>query len=119
MQTFTLGVTRSLASNVTLDVRYIGTRGVKIHSGFNINDADFRNKVQPEYPELAKQQGIQGTAVVMVTISASGALVSAKIYQSSGNPLLDNAALRAARASTFKPPSLQSDYLIDYVFQLD
>lgn len=85
----------------------------------NVTDADFRSKVQPEYPELAKQQGIQGTAVVMVTISASGALVSAKIYQSSGNPLLDNAALKAARASTFKPPSYQSDYLIDYVFQLD
>jgi TonB family protein len=53
-----------------------------------------------------------------VTISPSGTLVAAKIYQSSGSPLLDNAALKAARASTFKPPSQQSDYLIDYVFQL-
>jgi hypothetical protein len=44
VQNFTLGVTRSLASNLTLDVRYIGTRGVKLHSqGFNLNDADFRN----------------------------------------------------------------------------
>jgi hypothetical protein len=41
VQTFSLGVTRSLASNVTLDVRYSGTRGVKLHSqGYNLNDAD-------------------------------------------------------------------------------
>src|SRR5437867_1088532 len=43
VQTFTLGVTRSLASNLTLDVRYVGTRGVKLHSTFNLNDADFRH----------------------------------------------------------------------------
>jgi hypothetical protein len=42
VQTFTFGVTRSLASNMTLDVRYIGTRGVKLHGSFNLNDADFR-----------------------------------------------------------------------------
>jgi hypothetical protein len=44
VQTFTLGVTRSLASRLTLDVRYMGTRGVKLHSqGYNLNDADIRN----------------------------------------------------------------------------
>jgi hypothetical protein len=43
VQNFNLGVTRSLASNVTLDVRYIGTRGVKLHGSYNLNDADFRN----------------------------------------------------------------------------
>src|SRR5439155_20171100 len=30
VHTITLGVTRSPASNLTLDVRYIGTRGVKL-----------------------------------------------------------------------------------------
>jgi hypothetical protein len=43
VQTFTLGVARSLASNLTLDVRYVGTRGIKLHSGMNLNDVDFRN----------------------------------------------------------------------------
>jgi TonB family protein len=82
-------------------------------------DSDFKNRVIPEYPELVKEQGIQGTAVVEVTIAPSGALLSAKIYQSSGNPLLDNAALKAARASTFKQATYQNDYLIDYVFQIE
>jgi hypothetical protein len=43
VQTMTLGVTRSITSNITLDVRYIGTRGVKLHGSYNLNDADFRN----------------------------------------------------------------------------
>src|SRR6185436_13048597 len=43
VQTFTLGVTRSLASRLTLDVRYIGTRGIKLHSTMNLNESDFRN----------------------------------------------------------------------------
>ena len=54
-----------------------------------------------------------------MAIGTSGQLVAVKIYQSSGNALLDNAALRAARASTFRPPSVQSDYLLEYVFQLE
>jgi hypothetical protein len=43
VQTFTLGVTRSLSSNLTVDVKYVGTRGIKLHSTINLNDADFRN----------------------------------------------------------------------------
>ena len=42
VQTFTLGVTRSLPSNLILDVRYVGTRGVKLHSTLNYNEPDFR-----------------------------------------------------------------------------
>src|SRR5206468_12028717 len=40
---FTFGVTRSLASNVILEMRYAGTRGVRLHSTMNINEADFTN----------------------------------------------------------------------------
>jgi len=38
VQNFTLSVTRDITRNVTLDVRYIGTRGVKLYSDlFNLN----------------------------------------------------------------------------------
>jgi hypothetical protein len=58
VQNFTLGVTRSLASNLTLDVRYIGTRGVKLHSqGFNLNDADFRNNGLFQALEITRAGG--------------------------------------------------------------
>jgi hypothetical protein len=43
VQTFTLGVTRSLPGNLILDVKYLGTRGVKLHSSINYNEPDFRN----------------------------------------------------------------------------
>src|SRR6058998_533438 len=43
VETFTLGITRSLTSNLTLDVRYLGDRGMKLHSSMNLNEADFRN----------------------------------------------------------------------------
>jgi len=42
VQNFTLGVTRALTSKVTLDVRYIGTRGVKLAGSYNLNDAEIR-----------------------------------------------------------------------------
>jgi hypothetical protein len=42
VQTFTLGVTRSLPANMIFDVRYMGTRGVKLHSTLNYNEPDFR-----------------------------------------------------------------------------
>src|SRR3989442_7457760 len=43
VETFTLGITRSLTSNLTLDVRYLGDRRMKLHSSLNLNEADFRN----------------------------------------------------------------------------
>src|SRR6266704_3311310 len=43
VETFTLGMTRALTSNLTLDVRYLGNRGLKLHSSMNLNEADFRN----------------------------------------------------------------------------
>jgi hypothetical protein len=42
VQTFTLGVTRSLPGNMILDVKYLGTRGVKLHSSINFNEPDFQ-----------------------------------------------------------------------------
>ncbi|HZI50275.1 MAG TPA: hypothetical protein VFE29_00505, partial [Terriglobia bacterium] len=42
VQTFTFGVTRSLPANLILDMRYVGTRGVKLHSTLNYNEPDFR-----------------------------------------------------------------------------
>jgi hypothetical protein len=40
--TTTLGVTRSLPGQLILDMRYVATRGVKLHSTLNYNEPDFR-----------------------------------------------------------------------------
>ena len=40
IQNLTLSVTRNLSKNVTLDVRYIGTRGLKLNGNYNLNAPD-------------------------------------------------------------------------------
>jgi len=59
------------------------------------------NAVQPQTPPIAQQQGITGEVTVVVTLDAQSQLVSAAISQSP-SALLDNAALAAARASTYQ-----------------
>lgn len=89
-----------------------------------ITDSQFIHQVQPDYPEMAKNQQIQGDVTVRVTIGPQGQVIAAVISSSSGNALLDNVALKAARDSTYKPPMVngvasQRDYLIIYTFRLD
>jgi protein TonB len=67
-------------------------------------DAQATNAVTPDYPEEAREAGMgEAQATVVVTISPSGSLVSATIGQSTGNTAMDNAAVAAARQSTYAP----------------
>ena len=86
-------------------------------------DARFVSQVQPIYPEIPKSQGIQGTAVVLVTVGPDGNVISLSIGQSTGNRLLDAAALEAARSSKFQAPEVDGHpatetYRIVYTFAL-
>jgi protein TonB len=86
-------------------------------------EAAFTLRVQPDYPQIAQDQGIQGTAIVLVTIGVDGTLVSATIDKSSGNALLDQAALKAAHESRFRPylvngKPVEQQYTIVYEFTL-
>jgi protein TonB len=65
-------------------------------------DAVATNKVEPDYPEMARQQGAVGTTTVRVTLSTSGAVTNAVVHKSSGNAQLDAAAVRAARSSSYR-----------------
>jgi TonB family protein len=57
--------------------------------------------VSPNYPEPV-HRGIQGVAQVLVTLNPGGSLADAKLFQSSGEINFDNAALRAARESSYE-----------------
>jgi protein TonB len=86
-------------------------------------DARFVSQVQPIYPEISKSQGIQGTATVLVTVGPDGNVISLSIGQSTGNRLLDAAALEAARSSKFQAPEVDGHpatqtYRIVYTFAL-
>jgi TonB family protein len=57
---------------------------------------------QPATPPIAQQQGIVGDVVVRVTLDGSGSVTATQIV-SSPSAVLNNAALTAARASTYQP----------------
>jgi protein TonB len=64
------------------------------------------------YPLEAIEQGWQGEAWVRIFLDEQGQVIAARIEQGSGYPLLDQAALRAARALR----SLPADGLEEAVF---
>ncbi len=58
------------------------------------------------YPRLARENGIEGTAIVRFAVDPGGRVLDAQIMNSSGSNLLDAEALRIVRrASPFPPPS--------------
>jgi len=57
----------------------------------------------PIYPKNALDQGLEGKVVVTVKVSAAGKAEEATITQSSGQAVLDQAALRAAKSWAFQP----------------
>ena len=59
--------------------------------------------VEPDYPDIARQQGAVGTTSVKITLDASGNVVDATIAKSAGNASLDQAAIKAAKATAYTP----------------
>ncbi|MBV9149053.1 MAG: energy transducer TonB [Candidatus Eremiobacteraeota bacterium] len=67
-------------------------------------DATMTNGVSPEYPESAKEQGLGPvTVIVKITLSPGASVESATVLQSSGNMAIDQAAMLAARQSSYAP----------------
>lgn len=61
------------------------------------------------YPQQAKADGHQGTAVIRTDISAEGTVTGVAIARSSKSALLDDAALEFVRTSQFSPALDQAD----------
>ena len=57
-----------------------------------------------QYPSLAKQTRQQGVVILQLQMNSLGALISAKVYQSSTYELLDNQALEMVKKSNFPMP---------------
>ena len=63
----------------------------------------FAVQAQHVYPPEAARRHQQGTVVLILYISGSGALDKIEIVTSSGFPLLDEAAIREMKQSQFQP----------------
>jgi len=57
----------------------------------------------PPYPRRAERLGWEGTVVLEIDVAADGTVADARIAESSGHGLLDEAALRAVRGWRFTP----------------
>lgn len=64
-------------------------------------------RVEPEYPEAAREQHIQGPVVLTALVGTNGAVRELTVV--SGNPLLANAATDAVRQWRFKPHQLKGN----------
>jgi hypothetical protein len=56
-----------------------------------------------DVPEIASLQGVTGTSLVRIDLTATGALSGEALFETSGNPWLDGAALQSPRMARFIP----------------
>lgn len=83
------------------------------------------HRVNPEYPEFAKEKDQEGSVLVAAAIGISGEALATGVYKSSGVVLLDEAALSAVRKMSFSPARTSGSQptaatiLIEFVFTLD
>lgn len=66
-------------------------------------DAAYLHNPAPEYPFIARKRHERGTVMLRVEVSAQGGALQVLVEQSSGWPVLDDAALSAVRHWRFEP----------------
>ncbi len=74
------------------------------------------HRVEPEYPEVARQQGIQGAVVLDVRIGRDGAVQDAKVV--SGQGVLADAAIAAVKQWKFQPANVERQTRVRLNFKM-
>lgn len=59
--------------------------------------------VNPIYPELARQAGMEGSVLLSVLVGTDGSPIEIKVLRSDVTPAMEKAAIAAARLFQFKP----------------
>ena len=65
--------------------------------------AAYLNNPRPSYPRLAHRMGIEGTVILLADVSEEGMPLQVRLFQSSGNDLLDQSALNTVTQWRFTP----------------
>lgn len=87
------------------------------------NKAVVLQKIEPQYPILARQNLWTGKVIIRIHISTEGICSSAEIAQSSGYQVLDRAALQSVYQWRFKPAqegrrAIVDTLLVPFIFDL-
>lgn len=64
-----------------------------------------RTPTPPDYPLVARERGITGTALIRALVGTDGETREVRLHRSSGHDILDGAALAAVRRWSFEPSS--------------
>ncbi len=59
--------------------------------------------VEPEYPTLARNAGIEGTIILKITVDEKGRVIRAVVLKSAAQGIFDQAAIKAAEQWIFDP----------------
>lgn len=82
-----------------------GPRKIRVSEG--VAQANILRKVEPRYPELAREKRRQGDVILKLTIDRTGRVINLSII--SGDPLLTEAAMDAVGQWTYKPYTLNGE----------
>jgi TonB family protein len=74
------------------------------------------HRVEPAYPEAARQRGIQGAVVLDVRIGRDGAVQDVKVV--SGQQVLADAAIAAVKQWRFKPETVERQTRVTLNFKM-
>jgi protein TonB len=66
-----------------------------------LKPAELVHRVDPTYPTIAREQRVQGTVKLRVTIAQDGTVLGVELL--SGSPLLTRAAIEAVRQWRYRP----------------
>lgn len=94
----------------------------RIKQGGQVQAANLINRVQPQYPPLARQARIQGVVKLHAIIGKDGTV--RELQMISGHPLLTAAALDAVRQWRYRPTLLNGepvevDTTVEVIFSLN
>ena len=70
------------------------------------------------YPLEAIERGLEGQVTVMLFLDDAGDVIASRVERSSGHPILDEAAVRAARSLRSLPDSAPREALLPVRFRL-
>lgn len=79
-----------------------GPRTLRVSQG--VAEANILRKVEPRYPELAREKRRQGDVILKITIDFTGRVIN--LSPISGDPLLTQAAMDAVGQWSYKPYTL-------------
>ena len=99
------GVIGGLISSTAPPPKVAAPQKLRISSG--VAEGNLVNKVEPQYPQMAKVAHVQGDVVLQALISKGGAIENLRAV--SGHPILIQAAMEAVKQWRYRPYLLNGE----------